>query len=107
MARTPRLTRTLAVTTAAAVALALSAGTATAHENEGKGKRAKTTSIQLLSFNDLHGNLQPPAGSGGRVTTGYTEVAGTTAGTFAAKATTVDAGGVEYLATRRPWLPAT
>ena len=97
MSRSPRLTRTLAVTSAAAVALALTAGTATADEKE--GKRPRTTSIQLLSFNDFHGNLQPPGGSGGRVTTGYTEVAGTTAGTFAAKATTVDAGGAEYLAT--------
>ena len=91
------MSRALAVTTAAVVALALSAGTATAHEKQ--DKRPRTTSIQLLSFNDLHGNLQPPGGSGGRVTTGYTEVAGTTAGTFAAKATTVDAGGAEYLAT--------
>ena len=91
------MSRALAVTTAAVVALTLSAGTATAHEKE--GKRPRTTSIQLLSFNDFHGNLAPPGGSGGRVTTGYTEVAGTTPGTFAARATTVDAGGAEYLAT--------
>ncbi|MET9870139.1 bifunctional metallophosphatase/5'-nucleotidase, partial [Streptomyces sp. NPDC006386] len=41
--------------------------------------------VQLLSFNDLHGNLEPPTGSAGRVTDGTTEP--------------IDAGGVEYLAT--------
>ncbi|MEU4984516.1 bifunctional metallophosphatase/5'-nucleotidase [Streptomyces sp. NPDC021969] len=45
--------------------------------------------VQLLSFNDLHGNLEPPAGSSGRVT--EVQPDGTT------KA--IDAGGVEYLAT--------
>jgi 5'-nucleotidase len=40
--------------------------------------------IQLLSFNDFHGNLEPPTGSSGRITTDHG---------------TVDAGGVEYLAT--------
>ncbi len=45
--------------------------------------------MQLLSFNDLHGNLEPPSGSSGRVT--ETQADGTTK--------TVDAGGVEYLAT--------
>ncbi|GAA2234501.1 bifunctional metallophosphatase/5'-nucleotidase [Streptomyces indiaensis] len=45
--------------------------------------------VQLLSFNDLHGNLEPPAGSSGRVT--ETQPDGTTK--------TIDAGGAEYLAT--------
>ncbi|GAA2765042.1 bifunctional metallophosphatase/5'-nucleotidase [Streptomyces paradoxus] len=45
--------------------------------------------MQLLSFNDLHGNLEPPAGSSGRVTEHQHD--GTTK--------TIDAGGVEYLAT--------
>ncbi|GAA2544143.1 bifunctional metallophosphatase/5'-nucleotidase [Streptomyces levis] len=45
--------------------------------------------MQLLSFNDLHGNLEPPAGSSGRVTEKQPD--GTTK--------TIDAGGVEYLAT--------
>ncbi|MGW5607349.1 bifunctional metallophosphatase/5'-nucleotidase [Streptomyces sp. NPDC003753] len=45
--------------------------------------------VQLLSFNDLHGNLEPPAGSSGRVTERQED--GTTK--------TIDAGGVEYLAT--------
>ncbi|MCX4915599.1 bifunctional UDP-sugar hydrolase/5'-nucleotidase [Streptomyces sp. NBC_00687] len=45
--------------------------------------------VQLLSFNDLHGNLEPPTGSSGRVTELQSD--GTTK--------TIDAGGVEYLAT--------
>ncbi|WP_236241453.1 bifunctional UDP-sugar hydrolase/5'-nucleotidase [Streptomyces sp. CC228A] len=54
------------------------------------GKKAgRTVDVQLLSFNDLHGNLEPPAGSAGRVT--HTHEDGSTE--------TIDAGGVEYLAT--------
>ncbi|WP_338698011.1 bifunctional metallophosphatase/5'-nucleotidase [Streptomyces sp. Q6] len=45
--------------------------------------------VQLLSFNDLHGNLEPPTGSSGQVT--ETQADGTTK--------KIDAGGVEYLAT--------
>jgi 5'-nucleotidase len=59
---------------------------ATASHHDGSGRYQD---VQLLSFNDLHGNLEPPTGSSGRVT----ELAadGTTK--------TIDAGGVEYLAT--------
>ncbi|MGW3471528.1 bifunctional metallophosphatase/5'-nucleotidase [Saccharopolyspora sp. NPDC000995] len=42
------------------------------------------TDIRLLSFNDLHGNLEPPTGASGRVTL--------------ADGNTVDAGGAAYLA---------
>ncbi|OKJ99389.1 5'-nucleotidase [Streptomyces sp. CB03234] len=49
----------------------------------------RTVDVQLLSFNDLHGNLEPPAGSSGQVTHRHED--GTT--------TKIDAGGVEYLAT--------
>ncbi|MFE7242008.1 bifunctional metallophosphatase/5'-nucleotidase [Streptomyces sp. NPDC057580] len=49
---------------------------------------ARTVDVQLLSFNDLHGNLEPPAGSAGTVTEKQAD--GTT------KA--IPAGGVEYLA---------
>ncbi|MHC5262842.1 bifunctional metallophosphatase/5'-nucleotidase [Streptomyces sp. UC4497] len=44
--------------------------------------------VQLLSFNDFHGNLEPPAGSSGQVTEEQAD--GTTK--------KIDAGGVEYLA---------
>ena len=48
--------------------------------------------VQILAVNDFHGNLAPPAGSSGRVTTATG---------------TVDAGGVEYLATHIANLRAT
>ncbi|PZT75621.1 bifunctional metallophosphatase/5'-nucleotidase [Streptomyces sp. AC1-42W] len=50
---------------------------------------ARTVDVQLLSFNDLHGNLEPPAGSAGTVN--RTQPDGTVK--------QVPAGGVEYLAT--------
>ncbi|KPC73292.1 5'-nucleotidase [Streptomyces sp. NRRL WC-3753] len=62
------------------------------HGDHGKGHghgHGRYQDVQLLSFNDLHGNLEPPAGSSGRVT--EVQPDGTTK--------TVDAGGIEYLAT--------
>ncbi|MEV0052848.1 bifunctional metallophosphatase/5'-nucleotidase [Saccharopolyspora shandongensis] len=44
-----------------------------------------TTEVRLIAFNDLHGNLEPPAGSSGKVTLPY--------------GGTVDAGGAAFLAT--------
>lgn len=55
-----------------------------------RGKNDKDTSVQLLAFNDFHGNLQPPAGSSGRIQVGVTSTGA---------AVNVDAGGAEYLAT--------
>ena len=66
---------TLLVTTAAPAAAA--------------GAPAKTIPIQLLAINDLHGNLEPPQGSSGTITTAITN----------GVATTVPAGGAAYLAT--------
>jgi len=43
-------------------------------------KPNKIVSVQILALNDFHGNLEPPAGSSGRIGT-------------------IDAGGVEFLAT--------
>ncbi|MEU3372895.1 bifunctional metallophosphatase/5'-nucleotidase [Streptomyces sp. NPDC006660] len=51
-------------------------------------KPGRTVDVQLLSFNDLHGNLEPPAGSAGTVTERQAD--GTTK--------SVPAGGMEYLA---------
>src|SRR5687768_14084343 len=69
-----------AVVTGALCAVA-QAGAATAHP----APRPSTVDLQILSFNDYHGNLEPPTGSDGLLTTG--------------PGTTVAAGGVEYLAT--------
>ncbi|MET9677016.1 bifunctional metallophosphatase/5'-nucleotidase [Streptomyces sp. NPDC006482] len=57
----------------------------------GNGKGwGRMVDVQLLSFNDLHGNLEPPTGSSGRLT--YLKEDGSTG-------TINDVGGVEYLAT--------
>ncbi|MEW2413267.1 bifunctional metallophosphatase/5'-nucleotidase [Streptomyces sp. NPDC046866] len=86
--RTRRLFVTaLAVTagTGAVFTAALPAGAAS-----GAGAAAgRTVDVQLLSFNDFHGTLEPPQGSSGNVTERQAD--GTT------KA--IPAGGVEYLAT--------
>ncbi|NEC33923.1 bifunctional metallophosphatase/5'-nucleotidase [Streptomyces rubrogriseus] len=79
----------------AAAALPTSAsagGNDRGHGGHGHGHghgQGRYQDVQLLSFNDLHGNLEPPAGSSGRVT--EVQPDGTTK--------TIDAGGVEYLAT--------
>lgn len=82
----------LATVAALAAAMPASAGEATAGEGKGKGghhQPGRYQDVQLLSFNDLHGNLEPPAGSSGRVT--KLKEDGTTE--------QINAGGVEYLAT--------
>ncbi|MFI9766842.1 bifunctional metallophosphatase/5'-nucleotidase [Streptomyces sp. NPDC052415] len=83
------LTAAAGLATAGALAAALPA-TATAEEGDRKGSHSsRYQDVQLLSFNDLHGNLEPPSGSSGRVT--HLKEDGTTE--------TINAGGVEYLAT--------
>ncbi|MFE1324367.1 bifunctional metallophosphatase/5'-nucleotidase [Streptomyces sp. NPDC058735] len=79
------------VVTVGALGAAALPGSATAGEEHAKGGHwpGRYQDVQLLSFNDLHGNLEPPAGSSGRVTEQQHD--GTTK--------TIDAGGVEYLAT--------
>ncbi|MDT9693272.1 bifunctional metallophosphatase/5'-nucleotidase [Streptomyces sp. P9(2023)] len=99
MAATPKKKRTagriLAVgaglATVGALVVALPAGASgTKGDRDGQGHGyGRYADVQLLSFNDLHGNLEPPTGSAGRVT--HTNEDGTTK--------TIDAGGVEYLAT--------
>ncbi|MCX3286490.1 bifunctional metallophosphatase/5'-nucleotidase [Streptomyces sp. NEAU-H22] len=80
---------TAGVVTVGALAAAALPGSASAGEEHRKGGHGRYQDVQLLSFNDLHGNLEPPAGSSGRVTEAQAD--GTTK--------TIDAGGVEYLAT--------
>lgn len=76
-----------ALATAGALAAAMPAGAQDAKDSRKQEDRYQD--VQLLSFNDLHGNLEPPSGSSGRVT--EIQADGTTK--------TIDAGGVEYLAT--------
>ncbi|WP_326698938.1 bifunctional metallophosphatase/5'-nucleotidase [Streptomyces sp. NBC_01754] len=88
--RVPRrvLAAAVGLATAGALVAAMPAG---AHDRgHGHGHPSpRTVDVQLLSFNDLHGNLEPPAGSAGTVD--ETRPDGTV--------TAVPAGGVEYLAT--------
>jgi len=70
-------TRLAVVTGAALTALAAVAAPASAAPT--------TTDVRLITFNDLHGNLEPPSGSSGRVTL--------------PDGKTVNAGGAAYLAT--------
>ena len=70
---------------AAMVATAVGGG---AFSADADAQQLDTVEIQLLSFNDYHGNLEPPAGSSGRI--------GST-----------DAGGVEYFHTHLQQLRAT
>ncbi|NED85108.1 bifunctional metallophosphatase/5'-nucleotidase [Streptomyces sp. SID11233] len=78
--------------TVGALVAAMPAGAQERGHGHGKGHGHhapdRTVDVQLLSFNDLHGNLEPPAGSAGTVN--ETQPDGTV------KA--VPAGGVEYLA---------
>jgi 5'-nucleotidase len=83
------LATTAALATAAALTAALPAQAHAGKGGHGHGRPSRYQDVQLLSFNDLHGNLEPPSGSSGRVT--ELQPDGTTK--------TIDAGGVEYLAT--------
>lgn len=89
--RTVRLLAAAAgLATAGALAAALPSTAAAGETGKSGGKGlSRYQDVQLLSFNDLHGNLEPPSGSSGRVT--HLHEDGTTE--------TINAGGVEYLAT--------
>ena len=79
-----RLRRTLV----AALAATLAAGFALAAPAGAHHGSDPTIDVQLLAINDLHGNLDPPAGSSGTITT-----------LVNGQRVQVPAGGVEYLST--------
>ncbi|MFE9308921.1 bifunctional metallophosphatase/5'-nucleotidase [Streptomyces sp. NPDC088353] len=88
--RRPAPRRVLVAALAAAATLA-TAGALVAANPAQAGSDANSAplkDLQLLAINDFHGNLEPPAGSSGRVTERQAD--GTTKD--------IDAGGVEYLA---------
>jgi 5'-nucleotidase len=74
--------RAVVITAAALTAIAVTTVTTRPASATGAGP---ATDIRLIALNDLHGNLEPPTGSSGRVTL--------------PDGTTVDAGGAVYLAT--------
>src|SRR5687768_6339971 len=62
--RTAQRSAALAVTAAAALAVTLVQNPAQADND----KPARTVDVRLIGINDLHGNIEPPSGSSGRVT---------------------------------------
>ncbi|UQA93830.1 bifunctional metallophosphatase/5'-nucleotidase [Streptomyces halobius] len=93
MSATPQQRRIARRLTAAATVLAAAAGVtagalpAGAHDEPARHP-GRTVDVQLLSFNDFHGNLEPPQGSSGTVEEIQPD----------GSKKTVEAGGVEYLA---------
>jgi 5'-nucleotidase len=87
--RTRRISSVVAVAALAATGAAFTGGSSSAAPN------GPTMDIQLLSFNDFHGNLETPSGSSGRVVVGHKldPVTGK-----AVDVTVEGAGGAEYLA---------
>jgi len=75
------------------VAMAAGVGMAGTSSPSMAGPKGPLMDIQILSFNDFHGNLEPPSSSSGRIVSGHALNAD---GTFDV---TTNAGGVEYLAT--------
>ncbi|QPP08275.1 bifunctional metallophosphatase/5'-nucleotidase [Streptomyces bathyalis] len=88
----PERRRRLSRLTACAAALAAAVGVLSAMPagaESGGHAQGRTVDVQLLSFNDFHGNIEPPPGSSGEVSRQKPD--GTTE--------KVAAGGAEYLAT--------
>lgn len=91
----PRFTRTLRPAVAVAAVALAAAAVATPLANSASAKPGKhLVDVQLLSFNDFHGNLEAPSGSGGRLVTGHH----IDPATGKPVDDTVNVGGVEYLA---------
>ncbi|MCW2758954.1 MAG: 5-nucleotidase [Nocardioidaceae bacterium] len=88
----------LALVSAALVVATSVPSNADDHANDGAARKytgSRYQKIQILSFNDFHGNLEPPSGSSGTLVTGHSfdPASGKVSDT------TVTTGGVEYLAT--------
>ncbi|TYP87250.1 bifunctional metallophosphatase/5'-nucleotidase [Blastococcus xanthinilyticus] len=89
----PRPLATLAATASLAVLAVTAAAPAVAGDRpQDPPAGNKAVEVQLLAFNDFHGALEPPSGSGGRVTL--------------ADGSVVDAGGLTYFATHLRQLEA-
>ncbi|WP_406013900.1 bifunctional metallophosphatase/5'-nucleotidase [Streptomyces sp. NBC_00984] len=90
--RAPRrvLAAAAGLATVGALVAAMPAGAQDRHgHGHGHHKPGRTVDVQLLSFNDLHGNLEPPDGTAGKVF--ETQPDGSPK--------EIPAGGIEYLAT--------
>ncbi|GAB3351954.1 bifunctional metallophosphatase/5'-nucleotidase [Amycolatopsis echigonensis] len=74
------------------LAATAAAALATVAVTSAPAEAAQTTDVRIIALNDLHGNLEPPSGSSGRITL--------------SDGTKVDAGGAAYLATHVKQLEA-
>jgi 5'-nucleotidase len=95
-----RLIGALTATLCALAGVAATQAPSEAAHGPGKGHghghhHGRTMDLQLLSFNDFHGNLEPPAGSSGRIVVDHR----LDPDTGKPVDVTQDVGGVEYLAT--------
>lgn len=82
------------------VAMAAGVGIAGTSSPSMAGPQGPLMDIQILSFNDFHGNLEGPSGSSARLVTGHELVTDAKTGVVSAVDKTYEgAGGVEYLAT--------
>jgi 2',3'-cyclic-nucleotide 2'-phosphodiesterase (5'-nucleotidase family) len=103
MSRSTRRTLGVAVAGICAAALAAPALAApTAGPDTSKAPGKTQFPIQILSFNDFHGNLEAPSGSSGRIAVDHVLDTADADGdkiTDEAADVNVNAGGVEYLAT--------
>ncbi|GAA2160442.1 5'-nucleotidase [Humibacillus xanthopallidus] len=82
-------------------AAALAAPAVADNGNQKSDPQGPLVNIQLLSFNDFHGNLEPPSGSSGRIVVDHApdaKDADKDKNVAEPIDVTVDAGGVEYLA---------
>jgi 5'-nucleotidase len=82
---------------ALAAALCTLTGLAVSNSAVQATPNGNTLDIQILSFNDFHGNLEPPSGSSGRIVVDHR--LDTTVTPAKAVDVTQNVGGVEYLAT--------
>ncbi|NGN93591.1 bifunctional metallophosphatase/5'-nucleotidase [Nocardioides sp. KC13] len=84
----------MAVAAVALAAAAVATPVATSASAQPDSARKHLVDVQLLSFNDFHGNLEAPSGSSGRLITGHH----IDPATGKPVDDTVNVGGVEYLA---------
>ena len=77
--------RTVAFAATAGVGLAITFAGSPAQADVDAQRAQRTVDVRLIGINDLHGNIEPPTGSSGRVTL--------------ADGTTVNAGGAAYNST--------
>jgi 5'-nucleotidase len=82
-----------------AVALVAGFGVAATSSPALANHKGPLMDIQILSFNDFHGNLEAPGGSSGSVVTDHALSTDAKTGVVSAVNVNTVAGGVEYLAT--------